>query len=123
MADRRGALERVGDALPNLRTSGAGGALDTEVTWAKANLLGPEDYVEAARVTRRRTRLAPEVIGEVYQNYELHKSRQGMVDFDDLIIEATDALADPTFAQAVNWRTRHVLIDEFQDVNAADKPA
>jgi DNA helicase-2/ATP-dependent DNA helicase PcrA len=119
LADRRGALERVGDALPNLRTSGAGGALDTEVTWAKANLLGPEDYVEAARVTRRRTRLAPEVIGEVYQNYELHKSRQGMVDFDDLIIEATDALADPTFAQAVNWRTRHVLIDEFQDVNAA----
>ena len=119
LSDRRGALERIGDALPSARTTGAGAALDTEVTWAKANLLSPAEYIEAARVTRRRTRLAPEIIGEVYENYELHKSRQGMVDFDDLIIEATTALADPTFAAAVHWRTRHVLVDEFQDVNAA----
>ena len=44
----------------------------------------------------------------------------GLLDFDDLIIACADALAgDAAFADAVRWRTRHLFVDEMQDVNPA----
>ncbi len=43
-----------------------------------------------------------------------------MLDFDDLIVACADALAgDAAFADAVRWRTRHLFVDEMQDVNPA----
>lgn len=119
LTNRRGALQRIGEHVTGTLPRSAAGTLDTELSWAKANLLGPDDYVEAVRRTQRPVRLPVQMIGEIFAAYELHKRRQGMVDFDDLILEATDALDDPTFAAAVHWRTRHLLVDEFQDVNAA----
>jgi DNA helicase II / ATP-dependent DNA helicase PcrA len=119
LADRRGALERVAASIEGVRAEGAGASLDTEVAWAKANLISPADYVEVAKATKRRPRLTPAQVAQVYATYESHKARQSMFDFDDLIAEATEALADPKFAAAVHWRTRHLLVDEFQDVNAA----
>jgi DNA helicase-2/ATP-dependent DNA helicase PcrA len=43
-----------------------------------------------------------------------------MLDFDDLITACADVLAgDTAFADAVRWRTRHLFVDEMQDVNPA----
>ena len=43
-----------------------------------------------------------------------------LLDFDDLITACADALAgDAAFADAVRWRTRHLFVDEMQDVNPA----
>jgi DNA helicase-2/ATP-dependent DNA helicase PcrA len=43
-----------------------------------------------------------------------------LLDFDDLIIACADVLAgDAAFADAVRWRTRHLFVDEMQDVNPA----
>jgi DNA helicase-2/ATP-dependent DNA helicase PcrA len=115
--DRRRALERVAATVPGAEGRGSAAQLDTELTWAKANDVAPAAYTDRAIAARRRGRLRPEVVGAVFERYEQAKRRQGLTDFDDLISEASAALTDPSFAAAIHWRSRHVFVDEFQDVN------
>ena len=95
-------------------------ALDGEIGWAKARLVTPD-------ATRRRpagpsgaAALPADQVAEVYARYEAERSRRHLLDFDDLIVACADALAgDASFADAVRWRTRHLFVDEMQDVNPA----
>jgi DNA helicase-2/ATP-dependent DNA helicase PcrA len=119
ITDRRRALERVAATLPGGDAAGIAVSLDTELTWSKAQGLSPKDYPSAARRSRRRTRVDPDWAALAFDRYEQAKDRQGLLDFDDLISVATAALEDSAFADAIHWRSRHILIDEFQDVNPA----
>ncbi len=52
--------------------------------------------------------------------YEARKRELGSVDFDDLIVFAADLLTEhPQIAESWGLRFSHLLIDEFQDTNAA----
>ena len=117
LSDRRRVLERLVEETPSIHHTMASAFLDTEITWAKSTGLNPESYARAVAQTRRRPTLGAQVVVDVWSRYEEEKTRQGLIDFDDLIIEAARALEDPTFAEAIHWRSRHVLVDEFQDVN------
>jgi DNA helicase-2/ATP-dependent DNA helicase PcrA len=115
MTDRRRLLADVtnGDAR---RTR----ALDSEIGWAKARLVSPDHYEDEARRHRRRSGLRPEQVAEAYTRYETERSRRRLLDFDDLIVACADALAgDAEFAASIRWRTRHLFVDEMQDVNPA----
>jgi DNA helicase II / ATP-dependent DNA helicase PcrA len=115
MTDRRRLLADVtnGDAR---RTR----ALDSEIGWAKARLVSPDRYEDEARRHRRRSGLRPEQVAEAYTRYETERSRRRLLDFDDLIVACADALAgDAEFAASIRWRTRHLFVDEMQDVNPA----
>jgi DNA helicase-2/ATP-dependent DNA helicase PcrA len=115
MTDRRRLLADVtnGDAR---RTR----ALDGEIGWAKARLVPPDRYEDEARQHRRRSGLRPEQVAEAYARYEAERSRRRLLDFDDLIVACADALAgDAEFAASIRWRTRHLFVDEMQDVNPA----
>jgi DNA helicase-2/ATP-dependent DNA helicase PcrA len=115
MTDRRRLLADVtnGDAR---RTR----ALDGEIGWAKARLVSPEAYEEEARRHRRRSGLRAEQVADAYTRYEAERSRLRLLDFDDLIVACADALAgDAEFAASIRWRTRHLFVDEMQDVNPA----
>jgi DNA helicase-2/ATP-dependent DNA helicase PcrA len=115
MTDRRRLLNEVAPSEPRrLR------ALDGEIGWAKARLIAPEDYEAAARKAKRRSGVSAEQVADVFTRYELERSKRRLLDFDDLIVSCADALAgDATFADAVRWRTRHLFVDEMQDVNPA----
>jgi DNA helicase-2/ATP-dependent DNA helicase PcrA len=115
LPDRRRLLSEVATADPRrLR------ALDGEIGWAKARLIGVDEYEAAARRAKRRSGLPSEQVAEVYGRYEAERSRRRLLDFDDLIGACADALAgDTSFADAVRWRTRHLFVDEMQDVNPA----
>jgi DNA helicase-2/ATP-dependent DNA helicase PcrA len=119
ITDRRRALERVAGTVPGAKAVVASGALDTELTWAKANDLAPDAYAERARASRRQVRGGIDLVATIFDRYETAKRRQGLLDFDDLITAAAESLSDPAFADAIHWRSRHVLIDEFQDVSPA----
>lgn len=96
------------------------GALAAEIEWAKARLVGPADYADAAVGAGRRPPLAPSVVGELYARYEAEKHRRGLVDLDDLLVVLGRALqTDEELAAAQRWRWRHLFVDEFQDVNPA----
>jgi DNA helicase-2/ATP-dependent DNA helicase PcrA len=115
MTDRRRLLADVtsGDAR---RTR----ALDSEIGWAKARLVAPDGYEAEARRHRRRSGMRPEQIADAYARYEEERTRRRLLDFDDLIVACADALAgDAEFAASIRWRTRHLFVDEMQDVNPA----
>jgi DNA helicase-2/ATP-dependent DNA helicase PcrA len=92
--------------------------LAAEIEWARARLVEPDAYPQAAARADRRPPVDPERIAEWYRRYEQEKRRRGLVDFDDLLARCADAIeTDPTFAAAQRWRFRHLFVDEFQDVN------
>ena len=95
-------------------------ALDGEIGWAKARLVSPEHYEAEARRHRRRSGMSAEQVADAYARYESERSRRRLLDFDDLIVACADALAgDSEFADSIRWRTRHLFVDEMQDVNPA----
>ena len=59
-------------------------------------------------------------IADIYDLYEQVKHEQGAVDFGDLIMQPALLLeSDPALKQAIQLRHRHLLVDEYQDVNRA----
>lgn len=59
-------------------------------------------------------------IADIYDLYEEAKTRHGGVDFGDLIALPAKLLeTDGALRTAVQLRHRHVLVDEYQDVNRA----
>ena len=114
-------LERKGSTLAKLLGRGSlmtPADLAGEIEWAKARLVSPTRYPEAARAADRRVAADPERVATLYNAYEEEKRARGAVDFDDLLLRCLSAMStDTTFAAAQRWRHRHVFVDEFQDVN------
>lgn len=106
------------------RRQGAAGTvaaqIDTEIGWAKAHLLDPGSYPDAAEEHGRRPAAGIPVVAEWYRRYELERRRRRLLDFDDLLWSCGDLLdEDRQFTDATRWRFRHVFVDEMQDVNPA----
>jgi DNA helicase-2/ATP-dependent DNA helicase PcrA len=115
MPDRRRLLAEVTTGDPRRVR-----ALDGEIGWAKARLVTPDRYEAEARRAKRRSGLNAEQVADVFVRYEAERTRRRLLDFDDLIVSCADSLAgDTAFADAVRWRTRHLFVDEMQDVNPA----
>ncbi len=59
-------------------------------------------------------------VGEVYLRYQSRLLEAGAMDFDDLLVHATNLLEQIPEARE-KWQTafKHVLVDEFQDTNHA----
>ena len=90
----------------------------TEIEWAKARQITPDEYVDRATAARRRTRSRRPDVADAYQGYEAIKADRGLLDFDDLLLTAARLIEnDPAFARAQRWRFRHLFVDEFQDIN------
>jgi DNA helicase-2/ATP-dependent DNA helicase PcrA len=89
-----------------------------EIEWAKARLVGPDGYAEAAAAARRRVAVPAARVAELYRSYEDDKRRARLVDFDDLLRLCSHLIeTDEAFAAAQRWRFQHLFVDEFQDVN------
>jgi DNA helicase II / ATP-dependent DNA helicase PcrA len=73
---------------------------------------GDDDSTQAARKCLE--------VAEIYERYEQAKAGHQAVDFGDLIMRPTMLIeSDPALKAAVQLRHRHVLVDEYQDVNRA----
>jgi DNA helicase-2/ATP-dependent DNA helicase PcrA len=115
LPDRRRLLGEVTSGDPR-RTR----ALDGEIGWAKARLVSPADYEAEARRHRRRPGVSHAQVADTYVRYEQERTKRRLLDFDDLIVACADALAgDSDFADRIRWRSRHLFVDEMQDVNPA----
>jgi DNA helicase-2/ATP-dependent DNA helicase PcrA len=91
-----------------------------EIEWAKASLITPEGYPDAAATAGRETPLDTAKVAEVYAGYEALKSRRDgvvLLDFDDLLLHTAAAIEnDAAVAQEFRDRYRCFVVDEFQDV-------
>ncbi len=98
------------------------------ITRAKDELATPQDYERHARAmlasahdekAREAAEKAIEVTG-VYAVYEQVLRERGLVDFGDLVARPVELLrAHPEVRDAVQAEKRHVLVDEYQDMNRA----
>jgi ATP-dependent DNA helicase UvrD/PcrA len=91
--------------------------LATEIEWAKASLVAPDDYAETATRARRGTPAPAELVGQVYRWYESLKAKANLLDFDDLLLHVAAALEEhPIVAEEFRDRYRCFVVDEYQDV-------
>ncbi|MFJ1762884.1 ATP-dependent DNA helicase UvrD2 [Amycolatopsis sp. NPDC088138] len=91
--------------------------LASEIEWAKASLITPDDYpAVTARLQRDIPAPAPQV-AEVYRNYEQLKTAAQVLDFDDLLLHTTAVLEEHgVVAEEFRDRYRCFVVDEYQDV-------
>ncbi|HET9874140.1 MAG TPA: ATP-dependent DNA helicase UvrD2 [Mycobacterium sp.] len=93
-----------------------------EIEWAKASLIGPEQYPDAVAATGRDIPLDAAQLAGVYAGYEALKVRGldnqvALLDFDDLLLHTAAAIENDT-AVATEFRDRYrcFVVDEYQDV-------
>ncbi|MEB3070381.1 ATP-dependent DNA helicase UvrD2 [Mycolicibacter sp. MYC017] len=90
-----------------------------EIEWAKASLIGPEQYPEAVAAAGRDTPVDAAQLAQVYAGYEALKVRGEvtMLDFDDLLLHTAAAIEnDAAVAAEFRDRYRCFVVDEYQDV-------
>ena len=92
--------------------------LASEIDWAKASLVAPEQYPELAGKADRQPPVDPTTMAAVYAAYEEVKRRAGALDFEDLLLITAAAIEDHRdVAEEIRARYRHFVVDEYQDVN------
>lgn len=91
-----------------------------EIEWAKASLIGPEEYPAAVAAAARDIPLDAARVATVYAAYEALKARGDnvtLLDFDDLLLHTAAAIEnDPAVAEEFRDRYRCFVVDEYQDV-------
>lgn len=114
--DQEALMKQVADSLllngqdPSFKPR----ALLAEVSRAKNELLGPRDYERTAADSRERS------IAHAYAYYQRMLAESHALDFDDLIMRAVDLFREhPDVLERYRSRFRHVLVDEYQDINFA----
>lgn len=135
--DRSDAIEMLEELLPTLPLEHYRNLWDpamvlrdvvTAISRAKDELVDPIGYRALAVAMRERAlnddeRIAAEKCLEIAQLYDLYEKamhERGGVDFGDLIMRPTLLIeSDPALQVAVSLRHRHVVVDEYQDVNRA----
>ncbi|ROP38244.1 Rep family ATP-dependent DNA helicase [Saccharothrix texasensis] len=88
-----------------------------EIEWAKASLVAPDDYPNAAGRTSRDTPAPADQVAQVYRTYEELKNQAQLLDFDDLLLHTAAALEEHgEVAEEFRDRYRCFVVDEYQDV-------
>ncbi len=89
-------------------------SLHNQISALKNELVLPEEYAKMAVAPAER-RLA-----DVYTEYQRRLQEASAVDFDDLLVLAVRLFREhPEALERYRNRFRHILVDEFQDTNAA----
>ncbi|SDO21267.1 DNA helicase-2 / ATP-dependent DNA helicase PcrA [Nakamurella panacisegetis] len=91
--------------------------LASEIEWAKASLIGPDDYLAAVARHHRDTPVAAATVVKVFGGYERAKNEAEQLDFDDLLLQTCAILeSDEDVAREFRSRYRCFVVDEYQDV-------
>ncbi|HKE63257.1 MAG TPA: ATP-dependent DNA helicase UvrD2 [Micromonosporaceae bacterium] len=92
--------------------------LASEIEWAKASLVEPDEYAVAAAKAMREPPYDAAKVAAVFGAYEQVKRANGAMDFEDLLRAAVWAVDEhPDVADEVHAQYRHFVVDEYQDVN------
>lgn len=81
---------------------------------AKNQMIDPDEFEATAGYPYQKS------VAKIYRTYEQMRKDAGALDFDDLLLDGVRLLKDAP-AIREKWRTqfKHILIDEYQDTNAA----
>ncbi len=117
IADSADSLSLVKEAMSELGISEQmlpPGSVRSRISHAKNALITAEKF-EASQFD-----FAGERVAKVFRAYEKKLASAGALDFDDLILRAVRLLSQrPEVQASESRRTRHLLIDEYQDTNTS----
>ena len=112
--DRRKLIKQAVEACNLSSSNWSPAAVDQEIGRAKNVMLTVEDYSREAVDWHART------IARIYVEYESLLRKMDGLDFDDLLMRAALLLRrDNDLCDILGDRFRYVLVDEYQDTNAA----
>jgi DNA helicase II / ATP-dependent DNA helicase PcrA len=85
------------------------------IEWAKVRRIRPDRWlVEGGD----KAPIPAELFAELYADYERTKTRAGLIDFEDMLVETVDLLETDAAARAlVTSRKTWFSVDEYQDTN------
>jgi DNA helicase II / ATP-dependent DNA helicase PcrA len=113
-SDQRQLVKEILDDLDYDERHLSPSACLAEIDKAKNALIWPEQYAQS------QTSFAGERIANVYTEYQRRLSESNSLDFDDLIVRTIDLLErDKDTREKYQHRFEYILVDEYQDVNAA----
>lgn len=111
--DQMALLKQVMADLGMSLTQTSPSAVLSRISWAKSNLLSPDQVLEAGGSFERR-------VAQVYRAYQGGLRASNALDFDDLIAVPVRLLAQHgEVLERTAGRFCHILIDEYQDTNRA----
>lgn len=89
-------------------------AVSSMISNAKNELVSPDEFETAANYPFQKE------VAKIYTAYEKMRIEAGALDFDDLLIETVRLFKEQPDIRN-KWRSqfKHILIDEYQDTNAA----
>lgn len=89
-------------------------AVASSISSAKNELVDPDAYEMSAQYPFQKT------VAEIYRAYETMRQTAHALDFDDLLIETVRLVREhPNVREKWRQKFQHILIDEYQDTNAA----
>lgn len=107
----------TGKAIKDLQSDTSSRGLDAcrrAVSKQKNQLVTPDDMVRSPQANGY-----DQYISRVYRQYNEVLKKANAVDFDDLIFKAVVGLRNPETRDSVSQGIQHLLVDEYQDTNAA----
>lgn len=112
--DRQGLIKQAMKSLSIADKSIKPRAVSGQISSAKNELVDPEEFAARASYPFQKT------IARIYTEYERLRRQANALDFDDLLIETVHLLRDhPEVRHKWQEQFRYILIDEYQDTNAA----
>jgi DNA helicase-2/ATP-dependent DNA helicase PcrA len=90
------------------------------ISMAKNNLITVAAYQASPELQKQDYFSKRPRLGEVYERYQQKLKQSGVMDFDDILMNMNVLLRDNRAAlESVAGRFTHILVDEYQDTNAA----
>lgn len=112
--DRQGLIKQAMKVLSISSDQIKPRAVSSAISTAKNDLLSASDYADGADYPFQ---LA---VAKIYQQYESMKKTANALDFDDLLVETVRLFRESKeTCEKYRHQFRHILIDEYQDTNAA----
>jgi len=112
--DRQGLIKQVMKRMAVGDNELKARSVSAAISTAKNEMVDPESYEMSAQAPYQKS------VAKIYKKYEELRKTAGALDFDDLLLEVVHLLRDVPKIRA-KWQKsfKHILIDEYQDTNAA----
>ena len=92
----------------------------SRISMAKNNLVTVKSYQANQELQKQDYFSKRPRLGEVYERYQIKLKQSGVMDFDDILLNMNYLLRDnPEALQSIAGRFTHIMVDEYQDTNAA----
>lgn len=112
--DRRGLIKQAMKQLSISEKEIKAQSVSAAISTAKNEMTDPDEYSASANSPYQKN------VSKIYKKYEDMRRTAGALDFDDLLLEVVRLFKEAPDVRK-KWQTtfKHILIDEYQDTNAA----